>query len=50
MPRTKGAKNKTHKPATTSVHVRLTAEEVAALKAIHESPGKAIHALIAKTL
>lgn len=46
MPRPKGSKNKTRKPVTTSVHVRLTTAEVAALKTINRSPGKAIHALI----
>lgn len=48
MSRTKGAKNKTRKPPRKSVAVRLTAAEVATLKAIHAKAGVAIHTLIAE--
>lgn len=47
MSRPKGSKNKTYKLSTRSVHVRLTRDELAKLKTINRSPGKAIHALIA---
>ncbi len=49
MPRTKGAKNKTHKAPRKTIAVRLTAAELETLATIHPSPGKAIHALIAQT-
>lgn len=49
MPRTKGSKNKTRKPSTISVHVRLSPDELETLRRIDKSAGKAIHALIAST-
>lgn len=47
MPRTKGALNKTHKPATKTVAVRLSPDELAKLRRVHRSPSKAIKQLIA---
>ena len=50
MPRPKGSKNRTSKPPTTSVHVRLSDDELAALAAIHASPGRAIHRMLAERM
>jgi hypothetical protein len=48
MPRPKGSKNKTRKPATKQVQVRLSPDELATLRRIDKSAGRAIHALIAQ--
>lgn len=47
MPRPKGSKNRTHKPPTKVIGVRLSKAELAKLRRIHRVTSKAIHALIA---
>lgn len=46
MSRTKGSRNKSSKPKSISVHVRLSPGEMSVLDAFDKSPSKAIHKIL----